>query len=504
MAAAEYFGNVSQVCAPSIDWIEYTLMHLRIPPASGQSRQQEFLMKRFLSISALLVLAALSLVACGGGANGGQFGDPGANPSAVFVTGEDAPLPSVLSYNTTITSIALNGTSSTPAEVLSAPITVDFARLLGLRSLIGFNAVPADTYSSATITFADGPVITYLHTGTVPPTAATLTGTLVSTSVTANFPAPMVVASHGLAGMHLDFNLRQSLLTAAGQITGGVNPQISIQAVSASDEEGEITDFTGGLVSVSTANHSFVMQGPFGSQETIELDSQTQFNPGWSLNTLAPPAVVSIEGAVQGDGSILARNVEVISTAPAFISGRVIAVNPISGPVQSVTLYIGEELPSLTGPFAAGSVTTLDISAVAEYDVCFFDNWFTNPLFDGSSMAAGQRVFIGGSWTSSTETFTPSLISLRRQGVVGDLVTGSVNITSGNQGSFQFDNSNLLGYLVGGPLTVNTGSGTLFVGVNGLSGMQSSGATNFVARGLVFKGSGPVPVMWAHRVRVLQ
>jgi hypothetical protein len=77
-------------------------------------------MKRFLSISALLVLAALSLVACGGGSNGGNLGDSGANSSAVFVTGEDAPLPSVLSYNTTITSIALNGTSSTPAEVLSA------------------------------------------------------------------------------------------------------------------------------------------------------------------------------------------------------------------------------------------------------------------------------------------------------------------------------------------------------------------------------------------------
>ena len=460
-------------------------------------------MKRFLSISVFLVLAALGLIGCGGGSNGGKLGDPGI-PSAVFVTGEDSPLPSVLSYNTTITGIALNGTSSAPAEILSAPITVDFARLLGLRSLIGFNAVPADTYSSATITFADGPVITTLNTGTAPPTAVTLTGTLVSTTVTANFPAPMVVTSHGLAGMHLDFDLRRSLLTATGQITGDVNPQISIQAVSASDEEGQITDFTGSLVSVSTASNSFVMRGPFGSQQTIKLDSETQFNPGWSLNTLATPAFVSIEGAIQGDGSILASNVEVVSTTAAFISGRATAVNPITGPVQSVTLYIDEELPVLTGAFAAGSLVTVDVSAVTKFDVCFFDNWFTNPLFDGSSMAAGQRVFIGGSWTSSTETFAPSLISLRRQGVVGDLVSGSVNITSGNQGSFQFDNSSVLGYLLGNPLTVNTGSGTLFVGVDGLSGLQSSGATNFVARGLVLKSSAGDPVLWAHRVRVLQ
>jgi hypothetical protein len=458
-------------------------------------------MKRFLSISVLLALAALTLVACGGGSNSG-FGGGGTNPSAVFVTGEDAPVPSVLSFNITLNTITLNGASNTP-QVLTAPTSVDFARFVGLRSLLGFNAVPADTYSSATITLASNPVITYLNIGATPPTVATMNGTLTATTVTVNFPTPMVVTTNGLAGLHMDFDLRQSLVTSSGQITGVVNPTIFIQAVSASDEEGQITDFTGGLVSVNTGKSSFVMQGPFGFQETVDVNSQTNFSPTWSLNNLAAPAFVSIEGTVQGDGSILANNVEVISTDEAFISGRILALNPTSGPVQTVTLYIGEELPALTGPYALGSVVTLDVSAITQYDICFFDNWFTNLAFSNSSMVAGQRIFIGGSWDSSTQAFTPSMISLRRQGVVGDLVAGTVNITNGNQGNFQLNNNLLLGYVLGGPLTVNTGNATLFIGLDGLSDLQSSGGTNLVARGLVFKDGSGNPELWAHRVRVL-
>jgi Domain of unknown function (DUF4382) len=458
-------------------------------------------MKRFLSISVLLALAALTLVACGGGSNSG-FGGGGTNPSAVFVTGEDAPVPSVLSFNITLNTITLNGASNTP-QVLTAPTSVDFARFVGLRSLLGFNAVPADTYSSATITLASNPVITYLNIGATPPTVATMNGTLTATTVTVNFPTPMVVTTNGLAGLHMDFDLRQSLVTSSGQITGVVNPTIFIQAVSASDEEGQITDFTGGLVSVNTGKSSFVMQGPFGFQETVDVNSQTNFSPTWSLNNLAAPAFVSIEGTVQGDGSILANNVEVISTDEAFISGRILALNPTSGPVQTVTLYIGEELPALTGPYALGSVVTLDVRAITQYDICFFDNWFTNLAFSNSSMVAGQRIFIGGSWDSSTQAFTPSMISLRRQGVVGDLVAGTVNITNGNQGNFQLNNNLLLGYVLGGPLTVNTGNATLFIGLDGLSDLQSSGGTNLVARGLVFKDGSGNPELWAHRVRVL-
>jgi hypothetical protein len=121
-------------------------------------------MKRFSALAILCALTALSLVGCGGSTTKASTSNPQAG--AVYVTGEDAPLSSVVSLNLTINSIVLTGAKSSPALV-SAPITVDFARLVGLRTPLGFGAVPADTYSSATFVLAS-PVITSVTTVTRP------------------------------------------------------------------------------------------------------------------------------------------------------------------------------------------------------------------------------------------------------------------------------------------------------------------------------------------------
>jgi hypothetical protein len=62
-------------------------------------------MKRFPAFSVLLPLAALAMIGCSGGGSSQSSMASGAQPtanalhSAVFVTGEDAPIPSVLSFN---------------------------------------------------------------------------------------------------------------------------------------------------------------------------------------------------------------------------------------------------------------------------------------------------------------------------------------------------------------------------------------------------------------------
>jgi hypothetical protein len=87
-----------------------------------------------------------------------------------------------------------------------------------------------------------------------------------------------------------------------------------------------------------------------------------------------------------------------------------------------------------------------------------------------------------------------------------------VTVTSGNAGRFQLSNSGLLGYALGGPLTVNTGAGTVFFQGNSntltLTDLQTASATVAVpvlARGLVLKDStSGDPVLWAHRVREVE
>jgi hypothetical protein len=458
-------------------------------------------MKKFAIFSALLACASFTLVACGGGSSSGSGMTSGSSQAQVFVTGEDAPLPSVLAFNVTLNTIALNNSSGS-VQLLSEPTTIDFARLVGLRSLLGFNSVAAGTYNTVTFTMAS-PVISYLNLGTTPPSVGTINGSLANSTVTVALSKPLVVAASGLAGLHMEFDLRQSLqVDGTGQVTGVVDPHIDVEPVKASDDDGQITELAGGLSTVNVSESSFVIQRIGGKDLTVKVDPKTEFSGSWSLATLATPAFVSVEGNVQADGSVLASDVEVISTTHAFVSGRIVAVNPTTGPVQSVTLFVGEELPAIS-TIPVDSIATIDLSAVNNFDVCFFDNWFTNIFFNNSALVAGQRVFVGGDYDGTS--FTPHMISLRRQGVEGDLVASSVQIGSGNRGSFQIQNNRLLGYVLGGPLTVQTGDGTRFHNVNGLTGLQAAGSAKVLARGLVLKdqSSGDAQ-LWAHHVRILQ
>src|ERR1700756_5586108 len=102
-------------------------------------------MKRSLLIA--LVLAVVAMVGCGSSSSNQNSQN---SPGAVFVTGEDAPLASVVSFQLTLNSVVLNGKNNSPQVVSNT--TVDFARLIGLRSPLAFSSVPADTSDSATIT----------------------------------------------------------------------------------------------------------------------------------------------------------------------------------------------------------------------------------------------------------------------------------------------------------------------------------------------------------------
>jgi len=470
--------------------------------------ESEF-MKSFAKFLILLGPLVL-LVACGGSTNTTQTGttSPSNQQGPLFVTGEDAPVSSVVGFTVTINSITLNN-STTTVTAMSTPTTVDFGRLMGLRSMLGFNSVPQGAYTSATFTFATNPapLISYVDLSTNPPTVQELTGTLNQATVTVPFPsgAPLVVTSSELVGLHLDFDMFDSLVVDGNnQMTGAINPVMTVQSVAAMDPLAQITEFTGNLVSVSTNTNSFVMQGPYGFQETVNVSSATQYNGSNSLSTLAPDAIISVMGNMLADGSMMASDVEMITTDKAFISGRILAINPTSGPVQTVTMWVGEELGT-SGVIPVDTIQTINLSGVSTYDICFFDDQQTQDYFNASSLVVGQRIFIGG--TVAGGAFTPDMVSLRRQAAVGQLVANSVTVTGAtgsNVGNFQMQNDALMSYSAGGPFTVYTGNLTDFVNIDGLAGLAAAGTPEMLSRGLVFKNaSSGKPEVWAGHVRIL-
>ena len=452
-------------------------------------------MRKFLVLGALLALTVIGL-GCGSNSSTSLSQNQSGN---VFVTGEDAPLASVVGFKVTLNSVSLNGQGAASASVISTPTTVDFARLLGLRSPLAFNSVPAGTYTSARFVLVN-PVIVYVDMTQNPPALNMINGNFPQNqnpfTLTVNFPKPMVVGANGLAGLKMEMDIRQSVaVDGNGQITGAVNPVIYVRATQSGDPDGQVSDLTGGLVSVSAANNSFVIQGPYGRQLTIDVNSNTQFNSGWNINDLATPAFVGVQGYFQADGSLMASAVEVITTAHSFVSGRVLQVTSnTSGQAQQITMFVGETGADMVNDI--DTIQTFDVSAVTTYDVCFLSGPVLNAIFNDTSVVVGQRIFIGGDFSGGV--FTPSMISLRLQGLYGMFVPGSVTVGSGNAGTFQLSNNGLVGYSAGGPVTVNTYNFTAFFNLTGLGQLQTTTTPiPVVARGLLLQlPSNSAPEMY--------
>jgi hypothetical protein len=243
----------------------------------------------------------------------------------------------------------------------------------------------------------------------------------------------------------------------------------------------------GGLVSVDAASNSFVLQGPYGRQLTVDVNSSTQFNGGWNINDLAVPAFVAVQGRFQADGTLLAAGVEVVTTAHSFVSGRVLQTTTNgSGQVQQITMFVGETGADMVND--VDTIQTFDVSALAntDYEICFLSGPVLNAVFNDTSVVVGQRIFLGGNFSGGV--FTPQMISLRLQGVYGMFVPGSVTVGNGNQGSFQLANNGLVGFSAGGPVTVNTFNFTGFFNLTGLNQLQTtSSAIPIVTRGLLLK-----------------
>jgi hypothetical protein len=448
-----------------------------------------------------VLVAVASFLSCGGGSSQ-TTSVATAQSGTVFVTGSDAPIPSVLAFQVTITSVTLSDGNNT-VSVLSGPTTIEFSRLLGLRTLLALGSLPAGNYTSATITLQD-PVISFLDLSTTPASVSTIpNATLTQSSLTVPLNPGLPVNANGLAGLHLDFRLRESLeLDGSGQITGVVNPVIRIRAVRPEEDDGHIDELRGGLSSVDVAGNSFVMQRPNGRQITIRVTNATQFAGTSGLASMAPPAIVEVSGIVQADGSIRALEVEVMTTDRALLAGLVLNVDPTSGPANNLTLLVREELPDLSS-IQVGRSASVSIGDSTHFGIRNFDLPIESELFGRSEIVLGQRVAVGGEPdTSATpETLEARRVVLHRQGLDGSMVPGSVTIESGNRGHFQLLNDGFWGYLFGGPLRVTSRANTRFVNLDGLSAVGPDMRLRVV--GLLLRDNSGNPVLVAGRIERL-
>lgn len=427
---------------------------------------------RSAHISAICLAALLALSGCGSSSNTATPTPANTPTGASFVTGTDAPMSAVTSFQVMLNSITATTASGTSVSLLSGTPTVDFARFNGLNTLLDMNDVPAGTYTSVTISLGSA-TLGYLNTASgTAPTIATEPATLTTSTVTVPLTTPLVVAANSApAGIHLDFKLAQSIqVDNNGQVTGTVNPTFAVNAVSNTDPQAYIDEFTAAVVSVDTSAQSFVIQGPHGRSFTVNVNGQTEWDGNASLSQLTSSSIVQISGQLdKADTTIDADEIDIVSQQGFAASGLITYVTPASGPATSFDLYMRSLLPTTTG-LTLGQIAQVNLTGSEKYSIYWRHNPLTRFLFGADQLLAGQDVAIGGPATGATNAQSVSVhrIVLRDWGLNGTVVPGSEN--SSNM-SFQMQVNGFAGLLI--PQTVNVilTNGTEFR--KGFSGMSS-------------------------------
>src|SRR3984957_13690302 len=449
--------------------------------------------KKWLSVIAGVAALGVGLTGCGGGATSPSSTTTTAENGQVFVTGTDAPLPSVLSFQVDITGMTVSDGTNPPVSVLSGTQTVDFARLNGLHTLLDLSSIPAGTYSSVNVTLAN-PEIMYLNVTnpqTTPPTRPTVTTlnatssptvTLTQSSVPITLSSPLTVNAGDIIGLSFDFDLRHSIqIDSNGNFTGVVNPTLDLKAGTPSDSDAYIDDFVAGVTNVGTS--SFMIQGPHGHQFTVNVNEQTEWENNESISNLTNTSIVEISGTIdRTSGAILADTVAIVSQDSFWAGGLITFVDPATTAANDFDLYVRSALPSGTG-FQSGQISTIDLSGNENYFIYWWHNKFTSFLFNSSLLVPGQHVSIGGPFSNGAVTV--KRVVLRHEGHTGTLVAGSANVGTS---TFQFNSNGLAGILFNGPVTVYVTPFTRFGGgLTSLEGLTSNPTNPLRVIGIVLK-----------------
>jgi hypothetical protein len=380
----------------------------------------------------------------------------------------------ITSFAVQIDSVVATESNGTTVSLISGTPTVDFARYNGLQTLLDMDDVPAGSYTGVTITL--GPAtLSYLNTSAAVPTITTEAATLTTSSVSYSTSTPIVISQAGPAGLHLDFDLRKSILVDSnGNITGQVTPTFNVSPVTPSDPGAYIDEFDAAVVSVNTTAQSFVVQGPHGRQFTIDVTGNTEWDNGESLSSLTTSSIVCISGTLdRSDVTIDADEVAILSQNGFYADGQVTYVTPSSGAATSFDLYVRGLLPTTTG-LTLGQIAQVDLTGQENFFIYRMHNTLSQFLFNSSLMLPGQVVAIGGPATGAANPQAVSIkrVVLRHWGYNGTVIAGSINSSTD---TFQIQIDGFAGLLIPQTVTVYVSSDTSFRdGLTALSSLTAS------------------------------
>ncbi|MGC9157473.1 MAG: DUF4382 domain-containing protein [Terracidiphilus sp.] len=376
------------------------------------------------------ILVALLLTGCGSTSTTTSSATGAAVPVSLSMTDDPPTGVSVLFFQVSLTAASLTPASGPAVSLLSndTPIEIDVTQLQALSAFLSTAGVPAGTYDSLSLTFADPQLVIYNASDTaIASTCAVgsvcqLTPT-VDNSATVSLsaaPFPVTVAANSPLGFLVDFHLNtiiQSDLSVNLQAANGVTVgQLPPTAPVGPARFGSVT---GTVQSVNASQNQFTVQTAWGRTFTVDASSSTLYDDfpasdcsTGSISCLATGQVVRVQvSSLESAGTLLASQVTFLETAgQQTVEGTIIgiqepAANNTNAP-WTIRLIL-QNNPSNSTALPLGGEATVTLASGATYSVDA--GGFTLPSslsFSGASdLYVGQNVqvdVVSGSLSASS------------------------------------------------------------------------------------------------------
>jgi hypothetical protein len=393
------------------------------------------------SVSCILFATTIGLtVGCGSGDGGSSNPGTPSNASTTVTLMLSSTANDLLSqFNVDFTGLTMTNQAGKTVNVFDTEQKAEFIHLNGITEPLLTVSVPQDTYTTATITVGGAQFsCVALDSSTNGLDVSTFAyGNTPSNQVTVNLPTPVKIAGTAM-GLTLDMQVAKSATYATCQPGGiipySINPTFNLTAFDFSSQPANVSNGLavglGGLVaSVDAGASTFTVTAGDGPTWTVKSNGSTMFHGISGSAALAAGMPVTMDAAVQADGSLLASSIAVNDTKTTDLS---IASGPllnVASSVPALNAFGREEQGLLYTPntilggqyFSFGNAVFQTSEALGNVQSLPFAASFT-----AANMVAGQNVSISSHATaiSGGPTYVPSTTVTLIPQTINGTVTG--------------------------------------------------------------------------------
>jgi hypothetical protein len=399
-----------------------------------------------------LSVPALFTSGCGGGStsssssSGSGTGPVAGESTTVAIQLSSTANDEFVHFNMTVNQISLTNQAGKTAIIFNTPTDVDFIPANGNSVPFATVSAPQDVYTSAAIAVSN-PRFSYIsmdQQGGI--YVATDAYGYTPTPPVVNLTSPITVSGSAMA-LKVDLQVSQS-----GSYTGAppnqtaytINPtfQLSTFAIPAkptSPQNGLSIGLSGQIASIDNAGNSLTVAlagHPLTGSQSLQvaLNPSTVIQGVPSASSLTPGALIGMDLALQSDASYAATRIEVPdATSTNLNTGQLMEIDPsynnyvTSDSIQQEGGILSTQPVGMGYPYQFGTSTIFSTSLRFQN----LGGLPFSPVFNASTLAAGQMVsigstsisFMGGTWT------TPTSITLVPQTIDG-LVTSVSKVVS--------------------------------------------------------------------------